>query len=240
MRTYRSIVALLLAMATFSACGSGSEHGTSADGGAGNPPGCPASAPSSSQACAGQLSCNYNCGGTTANCVQGRWSVATSESGCSTNNNGSCPSAVAPIAPFSKEALGDPCVGQGDCATGLTCENAYLRGGHIAAEQLCTVRCGDTGVCPDGSVCEEAEGASERTDAGLRKLRLCFPVCTGDADCQKGKRAGQCVSRDGGARICEPLTCSGATCPGGYQCVGGSCPGPDSEAPSIPGFCQKR
>ncbi len=116
---------------------------------------------------------------------------------------------------LTAQALGQPCTGTADCASGLSCLRSSAGPDEAPAWgglRTCSVRCA-AAACDAGTTCVTI---AVENDGGVE--RLCLPTCQADADCQQGTAAGRCAT-DAGVRFCERLDCwDDAQCPAGYAC----------------------
>lgn len=133
-----------------------------------------------------------------------------------------CPQPLHPA--LVSQVIGQPCTGDADCATGLSCLRSspgFDEAPDWGGLRSCTVRC-DAAACATGTTCVARVVES---DGGVS--RLCLPTCQQDTDCRQGTAAGSCPN-DGGVRSCERLTCwDDRQCPAGYGCensVNACCP----------------
>jgi hypothetical protein len=121
----------------------------------------------------------------------------------------------------ARHGLGERCIGDAECSTGLCCEGA------------CSTCCASAGApqrgCDDGELCETA------SDTAAVPARICSPgegraaagePCLAHADCTSGACNGP-----GALRLCQNdgrVCADDADCPADFACVeagiaGGTC-----------------
>jgi hypothetical protein len=168
--------------------------------------------------------------------------------GCGTRSVCPPPTVEPDAGPLLNEPLGGACGATSDCSSGGLC--AQLEFPFLTT---CTVDCQST-ACPTGTACALAQALTvdgglcgeSFCSGGFNPVPVCLEACASDGDCQQGARAGRCGSIDGGAAVCQPVSCfSDTQCPAAYFCTGAFsiCCEPGQACPEIasrPGWCRRR
>jgi hypothetical protein len=227
----RPTAALVVSFSLAIGCGAGSSSAGNGDGG-GNPPDCPAVAPTDGSPCSpSKLQCGYGCN-VTATCVGSAWSIVESNircagdagpsdgaTTCHSNNDCSmaysCSPGGASVGCGICEMPQNPCSADSDCAVI-----------HDAAPPQPMV-CGPGGPCvcnANGKTGDCIPACKTATDCGADET--CDPSghcvtksCSSDADCTSTQTVDYACS----GNLCQPKACTTDADCGAHFCVNKVC-----------------